>query len=127
MTDRIRAFVEMSLGANSANCAKTPSPEANRANGANGTKRHLATEALPPDPVEPPRKPAEASLAPSRDPFLLPVVDGGFRCVPLDLPDLATAPIGRCRGCGFIAPMSPRQHCGKCEVDLALAVVEENP
>ena len=31
------------------------------------------------------------------------------------LPDLATAPIGRCRSCRFMAPLSERNRCGRCE------------
>ena len=50
----------------------------------------------------------------SEDPFLIPTYDGGPTCIPLELPPL-DAPLGKCRGCTFIAPMSPRGLCGTCE------------
>jgi hypothetical protein len=51
---------------------------------------------------------------PSDDPFLIPTCDGGSSCIPLELPPL-DAPLGKCRGCTFIAPLSERKLCGNCE------------
>ena len=48
------------------------------------------------------------------DPFLIPTCDGGPDYVPLELPPL-DAPLGKCRGCTFIAPMSPHGLCGACQ------------
>ena len=31
------------------------------------------------------------------------------------LPDPASAPLGKCTGCGFIAPLTPEGRCGRCE------------
>ena len=56
----------------------------------------------------------------SDDPFLIPTCDGGPTCIPLELPPL-DAPLGKCRGCTFIAPMSPRGLCGACEFERQCA------
>ncbi|MFO1075876.1 MAG: hypothetical protein U1E17_24860 [Geminicoccaceae bacterium] len=37
------------------------------------------------------------------------------------LPDPDTAPIARCSGCRFTAPLNPRRLCGACEVERLLA------
>ena len=52
-----------------------------------------------------------------REPLPYPPGWGRPTVVYLDeiLPDLATAPIGRCRSCRFMAPLSERNRCGRCE------------
>jgi hypothetical protein len=42
----------------------------------------------------------------------------------LDLPDITTAPLGRCRSCRYRAPLSAAGACGKCEHARILAAAE---
>lgn len=54
-------------------------------------------------------------------------MDGGQRYVVLptaaELPGKAD-PLGKCSGCRFTAPLSPRRLCGRCEVEHLFAAAE---